>query len=101
MAKFSLESHSIRIHPILWKWAKEDAGPAGYESGVSGLIAGLILYNHALGKRPHWLTADLINHKDKLEVVIKEIEEQNPLETSTTWLEHRIAELLDGAPKPP
>lgn len=95
MAKLSLESHSIRVHPKIWEWALEDAGPAGYKGGVSGLIAGLILYNHALGKRRHWLTSDLVNDTKKLELAIKEIEEFNPLKNSTTWLEHRILAILE------
>lgn len=100
MASHSLESHSIRIHPTLWKWAKEDAGPAGYDGGASALIAGLILYNRAIGKRPHWLTADLVNDVKKLEAVITEIEKHNPLENGSTWIEHRLRELAGEKPQP-
>jgi hypothetical protein len=105
VSKFSLETHSIRIHPILWKWAKEDAPIQGYEEGgASALISGLILYNHALRNRRHWLTADLVRDLDKLESVMKEIEEHNPLESETTWIEHRLEEVfaaMRGTPPPP
>lgn len=94
MAKYSLEPHSIRIHPKLWEWAKSDAEALGYEGGASGLISGLLLYNHALKQRRHWLTVDLVNDHEKLEAVIKEIEDHDPMKGSATWLEARLRELF-------
>lgn len=94
MAKHSLESHTIRIHPKLWEWAQADAVPCGYEGGASALIAGLILYNHGLKKRRHWLTADAVNDVDKLEQLMKEIEQHDALGDSGTWWEHRMQELF-------
>jgi hypothetical protein len=89
----SWESHGIRIHPTLWKWAQEDAEHAGYKGGASALISGLILYNHAL-RRKHWLTAGVVNNPAELEKALAEIEHHNPLDGSGTWIEHRLKEIF-------
>ncbi len=91
--KYSLEGHSVRIHPAVWQWAKERAEEEGYDGGVSGYLCGLILYDRALRRR-HWLTKDLVNQPAKLESVLSEIETHNPLGDSTTWIEHRLRELF-------
>jgi hypothetical protein len=93
MSRPTLESHGIRIHPQIWKWAEQRAEEEGYDGGVSAYLSGLVLYDRALRRR-HWLTSDLLNQPEKLEAVMKEVEEHNILKEGQTWLEHRLQELF-------
>ncbi len=89
---FSLESHCIRIHPKLWKWAADRAEELGYEGGVSALISGLILYDCAT-RRPHWLTKEVMNHPEELETIMAEVETDNPLATKPTFFEVQLRKI--------
>jgi hypothetical protein len=93
---YSLESHSIRIHPKIWKWACDRAVEEDYEGGVSAYLSGLIIFDRALRRR-HWLTKEIMNHPDELEKIINEIEEKGEI-TSGAWIEHRLEEIF-GANK--
>lgn len=90
--RHSLESHSIRIHPKLWQWAKSRAEELGYQGGASALISGLILYDCAT-RRPHWLTREVMNHPEELETILAEIESDNPLATKPTFFEVRLRQI--------
>lgn len=92
--RYSLESRTLRFHPTIWRWATVRATETGYIGGVSAYLAGMIIYDFALAKR-HWLTADVVDDSSRLEMIIKEIAERNPLENGTAWIEHRLRELLN------
>lgn len=93
---YSLESQTFRFHPKVWLWATVRAEEAGYAGGVSAYLAGLIIYDYALAKR-HWLTADIVDDPQRLEMIIKEIANHNPLEGGGAWIEHRLRELFHPA----
>jgi hypothetical protein len=95
--KYSLESHTIRVHPTVWKWAVESAEKNGYEGGASALISGLIIYDKALGRR-HWLTSTVMNAPEELEKVLEEIAEHG-LKDHGTWIEHRLQEFFEKTTK--
>lgn len=90
--KYSLENHTIRVHPTVWKWAVESAEKNNYEGGASALISGLIIYDKALGRR-HWLTSAIMNESSELEKVLEEIA-QHGLKDHGTWIEHRLEEFF-------
>lgn len=89
---YSLESHSIRIHPKLWQWAEKRAVELGYKGGVSALLSGMILYDCAT-RRPHWLTKEVMNHPEELEAVLAEVEGDNPLATKPTYFEVQLRKI--------
>lgn len=90
---FKQETHSISVHPQLWKWAEERAAEEKYNGGVSAYLSGLVLFDRAL-RRKHFLTAQVMNEPGELEKVMTEIEQHDPMKESGTWIEHRLRELI-------
>lgn len=89
---YSLESHTIRIHPALWKWASERTVEENYEGGISAFLSGLIIFDQAI-QRKHWLTREIMNHPEELEKIIAEIDAHGPMDKGT-WIEHRLEEIF-------